>query len=156
MAKRRMRTVARKAARHARGAAKGGGSTMVHGATGVAAFYLTRYAAQKVKALQDHWWAVPAVMLGAGHFAKRKPKFAKFGPALIGAAGAVGAISYEFQQANQAAQGTNGVGRLYVRGNRQLAQAAPAPMAALPPMPDIEQPEQAQASDAARLFVVGG
>jgi hypothetical protein len=122
---------------------------------GAAARLLETFGKQKVQFLVDHWYAAPAALLLLGHVAKRKPKLAADGQALIGAAGYAAMIAYQRQ-----AGGTGGLLN-DVRGVGDVADAgddagedAGAMLDAY--APQLPQSEASGVGDAATAFYAGG
>ena len=113
---------ARSAGKYALAGSKG--SAMAAG-SGAAAFYAAKIASEHVETLRSRWWATPAALAAAGHFAKKKSM--ALGAGLLGAAGWCAAQNYE--------------------ANKAMVAATPAPAAA----PQARGPEDYSWQDAARV-----
>lgn len=93
----------------AKSAVQGGKATLMAAAAGGAAGYVVNMeSVQEIGFIKDNWWALPVVMIGAGHFMKRRPALASVGMGLCGAGGY--ALAQEYQQQAPAEKSTSGAG----------------------------------------------
>jgi hypothetical protein len=87
-------------------AAKGWKMTAVEAVAGAASYYALGALQEKVEFLQSHWYVTPAVLVGAGHFLKRKS--AQLGAGLVFLGGFLGAQGYDQDSADGSTDGTIG------------------------------------------------
>lgn len=116
-------------------------SSAIAAATGVAAFYIQKLAADNIEMLRRNWWAVPAATAVGGHFLRQMNQPA--GLALLGAAGYGGAWGFAAQRAAE----TTGV----VDPARETGAMAAGAYEALPegPYSAFEQAAEEASADAA-------
>lgn len=104
---------------HGIGSRLGGSAVTASGMTvaaGAAGYYAAMQLSQRVEFLRGKWWAPPAAMAVAGHFARGK--FPAIGAGVLGAAGAVGCMAYLSQRAVPVvSQNASGYGLSYGYGD---------------------------------------
>lgn len=103
--------------------AKGGKTTGIAALTGVASHFVMKWAAGSSETLREHWAIVPAVMIGGGHFIRRKSEAA--GLALVGAGAALGAMVWDARKAAAETTGLQEVEGLQEPTPAQLAEGTP-------------------------------
>lgn len=87
ISKDKLRKLKGRAARAGKAAVGGSKATMFEGAAGAAAAYGGAILDEKVQFAADKPWLKGAVMVVAGHFAKKKASLRAFGAGLVGAGG---------------------------------------------------------------------
>lgn len=95
-----LKNQARAIGQKAAGGIKG---TIMSTGVGAATAGVAGYASERVEFLRDKWWSLPAAVVVAGHFLKRKRR--DLGNAVLGAGGAMGWYNYKLNEANVRASG---------------------------------------------------
>jgi len=90
-------------------ASKGWKMTAVEAVAGGASYYVLGALQEKVEFLQSHWYVTPVVLIGAGHFLKRKS--AQLGAGLVFLGGFLGAQGYDQQSSDEGTGETKGFDR---------------------------------------------
>ncbi len=85
-------------------AAKGWKMTGVEAVGGFASYYGLGALQEKVEFLQSHWYVTPAVLIGAGHFIKRKSP--QIGAGLVFLGGFLGAQGYDQDSSSSTEEGS--------------------------------------------------
>ena len=93
---------------HAANAMRGGKTTAIQALVGAVTAFAIGKTAEHVQFIRDNWYGPPALLVGVGHFVKRKHP--AVGSAIVATGGAVGYYGYALSHAANAPQATGETG----------------------------------------------